>query len=261
MVRQNTSGRKPYKDLTFTDDYMFCRVLENDLELARQLLEVVLDKKIRKVELADPQHTISVDSDSRSVRLDVYLEDDAGTVFDLEMQTAHKDILPKRSRYYQSIMDIDHLATGMSYDELPETYVIFICMFDPCGKGLARYEFRSLCRDNPEIELADGTRKVFLNGREPASDLTRYIRESVNKAKTNRRWEREYVTVAEKIREERAEAAAEAHASSKAEDVNVLVEKLGMSVEEACDLLGCSIASYMSWRDEAGVLSDESLIS
>lgn len=225
VTNRITSGRKPYKELTFTDDYMFCKILANDMELCRQLLEVILDKDIRKVELVDAQHTVSISSDIRSVRFDVYLNDDAGTVFDLEMQALRKPELPKRSRYYQSITDIDHLGAGMSYGALPEMYVIFICTFDPFYKGLPRYEFRNLCLEEPRLELEDGTKKVFINaksesndisselrslldylcGMDPNSDLTRYISDSIERAKNNRRWERDYVTFDEKLKEEREE--------------------------------------------------------
>lgn len=218
-----TSGRKPYKDLTFTDDYMFCKILSNDPELSRKLLEVVLDKAISRVELVDPQHAISIRPDVKSVRFDVYLNDEAGTVFDLEMQALRKPEIPKRSRYYQSISDIDRLGSGMSYGALPDMYVIFICTFDPFHDGLPRYEFRNLCIENTGIELNDGTSKVFINaksqskdispelralldylcGMEPVSELTRYISASIDKAKTDHRWECEYVTFEEKLREER----------------------------------------------------------
>ncbi len=217
--------RKTYQELTFTDDYMFCKVLSNDLELSRQLLELLLDRDIRKVELADPQHEISITSDIRSVRFDVYLNDEEGTVYDLEMQTANSRILPRRSRYYHSITDIAHLTRGESFSELPDSYVIFICTFDPFGKDLARYEFRNLCVEDPTIDLGDGAYKVFINakgreekvsgdmrafldylcGKKPSSELTHYIASSIEAAKGNKTWERDFMTFEEKMREEREE--------------------------------------------------------
>ena len=44
---------KEYNELDFTDDFMFCMILENNLELCKELLELILDIKIKKVELAD----------------------------------------------------------------------------------------------------------------------------------------------------------------------------------------------------------------
>ena len=221
--------RKAYKDLTFTDDYMFCRILENDPEICRRLLELILDKDISRVELVDAQHSLSITSDIHSVRFDVYLNDEEGTVFDIEMQTVNKMEIPRRSRYYQGIIDIDHLGSGMGYEDLPDSYIIFICTFDMFGRGLSRYEFEEICKDDPTLKLGDGTHKVFINalgkrdelsddmmalldylcGEEPASDLTREIEERIVEAKSNRRWEREYVLFEEKLKKEREAGFAE----------------------------------------------------
>ena len=67
---------------------------------------------------------------SKGIRLDIYVEDDDNTVFNLEMQTTTYKELPKRSRYYQGIIDLNMIEKGESYDILKESYVIFICTFD-----------------------------------------------------------------------------------------------------------------------------------
>lgn len=125
-MRKNTSNFKPYQQLTFTDDYMFCRIMSSDPELCRKLIELLIGRPVEKVEFISSQWTVSIDSDIKSIRFDVYLRDEAGTVIDLEMQVIHKPALPRRSRYYQSVNDIDHLSRGMDYDQLPDSYVIFI---------------------------------------------------------------------------------------------------------------------------------------
>lgn len=244
MTYKRTKTRKAYQDLTFTDDYMFCKVLSNDLELCRQLLELILEKDIRKVELADAQHEISITSDIKSVRLDVFLNDEDGTVFDLEMQTVSRRILPRRSRYYHSISDIDYLTSGASYAELPDSYVIFICTFDPFEAGLARYEFRNLCIGDSSIELGDGTCKVFINaksskeqvsgemrafldylcGKEPTSELTHYIADSIRAAKGNKTWERDFMRFEELLKEEKAESLKEGIALGRQEGETLLAE-------------------------------------
>ena len=276
MDTKLASGRKPYKDLTFTDDYMFCRILSNDLELSRQLLEVILDKEIGRVELADSQHTITITSDVKSVRFDVYLNDEAGTVFDLEMQALRKPEIPKRSRYYQSISDIGRLGAGTSYGSLPDMYVIFICTFDPFCKGLPRYEFRNLCIEAPGIELEDGTRKVFINakseskdispelralldylcGMEPRSDLRKYISESIKMVKTGHRWERDYGTFEEKLREEhkagKEEGLKEGREEGLFESVIRLMDKKGLSLEEACDIIGLPVEKCWEHKGNRG---------
>ena len=97
------------------------------------------------------------------IRLDVYVEDAAGTVYDIEMQVTSKRNLPKRSRYYQSIIDLNSISKGAKYSDLRKSYVIFICMFDLFGKGLPIYTFKNKCVEDPKLELGDETVKVFVN--------------------------------------------------------------------------------------------------
>mgnify|MGYP000155203966 CR=1 FL=1 len=81
------------------------------------------------------------------------------------MQVERKPALGKRSRYYQSQMDMEMLLTGEDYTELPNTYAIFICDFDPFGKDKYRYTFRTTCQESENVDLEDGRTTVFLNTR------------------------------------------------------------------------------------------------
>ena len=83
---------------------MFCTVLE-DKEKCREFLERVLGKKIAKLELSQKQRVIDVRYESKGIRLDVYVEDTDGNVYDIEMQTVKIGDIGKRSRYYHSEMD------------------------------------------------------------------------------------------------------------------------------------------------------------
>ena len=152
-----------YSELKFTNNFIFCKVLENNLDLCKELLELILKVKIKKVVLADKEKTLDVTPDGKSVRFDVYVEDAAGTVYDIEMQVTAKRNLPKRSRYYQSMIDLNSISKGAKYNDLRKSYVIFICMFDPFGKDLPIYTFRNKCVEEPKLELGDDTAKVFIN--------------------------------------------------------------------------------------------------
>lgn len=101
----------------------------------------------------------------KGVRLDVYAKDEKQTRYNVEMQVERKPTLGKRSRYYQSQMDMEMLLTGEDYTELPNTYVIFICDFDPFGKDKYRYTFRTTCQESENVDLEDGRTTVFLNTR------------------------------------------------------------------------------------------------
>ena len=52
-----------------------------------------------------------------------------------------REDIGKRTRYYQSMIDIDSLLKGAVYSELKESYVIFICTSDPFESGLPVYTF------------------------------------------------------------------------------------------------------------------------
>ncbi|MFC2385222.1 MAG: Rpn family recombination-promoting nuclease/putative transposase, partial [Hoylesella saccharolytica] len=84
-------------------------------------------------------------------------------VFDIEIQTSIPPDLGKRTRYYQSMMDSDNLLKGQNYNDLKESYVIFICLSDPFKLGLPVYTFKNICEENPAAELNDKSYKVFYN--------------------------------------------------------------------------------------------------
>ncbi|MDE7271936.1 MAG: Rpn family recombination-promoting nuclease/putative transposase [Lachnospiraceae bacterium] len=144
-----------YSELTFTNNFVFCKVLENNLDLCGQLLELILGVAIERVELADKEKVLDITPDGKSVRLDIYVEDDVSTVYNIEMQVAPKRNLPKRSRYYQGMIDLNSIEKGARYNVLKKSYVIFVCMFDPFKENLPVYTFTNRCKEMLELELGD----------------------------------------------------------------------------------------------------------
>ena len=206
---------KRYEELTFTDDFMFCKVLSNNLGLCKELLELILGIRIRKVVMANSQQTISITADAKSVRLDVYVEDDEHSIYDVEMETSKRKNLPKRSRYYQGMIDLNIIERGEKYEKLKKSFVIFICLKDPFGKGLHVYTFENRCREMPELILGDETMKVFVNAAgteddvsEEMKDFLHYLKNgtgesslsneidtAVRKARAHVEWRSEYMTL------------------------------------------------------------------
>ncbi len=119
-----------WEELSISNDFLFGKVMQNP-ELCKELLQRILpDLNIERIEYPELQKNINVDMDAHSVRLDVYVKDDKETVYDIEMQVSHTKELPKRSWYYQSMIDLQLIDKGQLYDELKRSYVIFICPFD-----------------------------------------------------------------------------------------------------------------------------------
>ncbi|MCR5671340.1 MAG: PD-(D/E)XK nuclease family transposase [Butyrivibrio sp.] len=97
------NNRKEYEDLTFADNFMFCKVLSENESLCKEFVECIIGRKIGNIVKNDKEKAIEMTPDGRGVRLDVYFEDDETRIYDIEMQTTKKDSIPKRSRYYQDI--------------------------------------------------------------------------------------------------------------------------------------------------------------
>ena len=202
---------KPIEELTFTDDYTFGYVMRNE-EICKGLLERLLDIKIDRLEFPKLQKSIAPHYASKGVRLDVYVQDST-RVFDIEIQNSLDDELPTRTRYYQSMMDIDLLLKGRKYSELKESFVIFVCQDDFFGEDLPCYTFSNLCHEKLTVELGDKTHKVIFNaaafdrekdmerksileyikGKKPTSDFTKQIHRIVERTKENQAFRGEYM--------------------------------------------------------------------
>ncbi|NBJ83873.1 Rpn family recombination-promoting nuclease/putative transposase, partial [bacterium 1XD42-94] len=95
-----------WEELSISNDFLFGKVMQNP-ELCKELLQRILpDLNIERIEYPELQKSINMDMDARSVRLDVYVKDEKEVVYDIEMQVSHTKELPKRSRYYQSMIDL-----------------------------------------------------------------------------------------------------------------------------------------------------------
>ena len=90
---------KPFEELTYADNFLFGEVMQDET-ISKNILEIILGVKIRKVVIVEKEKHIDNVPDRKSIRLDVYLEDDENTVYDIEMQIDNKYDTPKRSRYY-----------------------------------------------------------------------------------------------------------------------------------------------------------------
>lgn len=152
---------KKFEELTFTDHYMFEKVLQ-DSEICKELLERLLKIRIERLEYPQIEKTISPYYETKGVRLDVYLRD-SDRIFDIELQNATDFSLPLRTRYYQSMLDTDNLLKGQHYSQLPESFIIFICSYDPFGLGLPIYTFQNRCNEEESLFLNDRSTRKFFN--------------------------------------------------------------------------------------------------
>ena len=154
--------QKPFEELTISDDFMFCKVMEYE-PICKEFLEMFFNTKIEKITYLSSQNTITTNFGAKTVRLDVLVKDKAGTSYDIEMQVGNEYNIPKRMRYYQAVLDVAFLDKGYSYKVLNECFIIFVCLFDSIGSNRAVYTFENTCLEDKNILLQDGTKKIILN--------------------------------------------------------------------------------------------------
>ena len=171
--------KRSIEDLTIADDFMFGAVM-SDPKLCKPLLEYILDIKIKRIEYPELQKIIDKRYESKGIRLDVYVEDDKNTVYNIEIQTTSNKNLPKRMRYYQGLIDLHTIDKGEDYIKLKKSFVIFICTYDPFCEGRYIYTFRNHCDDDESIKFDDDAIKVVVNAKGKIGNISEELKDTLN---------------------------------------------------------------------------------
>ena len=270
---------KRWEDLTITDDFMFCKVM-SDPDICKELLEILLHIKIERLEFQEPQKSFKLTSESRGIRLDVYVKD-SNRVFDIELQTTNERNLELRTRYYQGVMDISELKKGELFSNMKESYIIFICMFDPFGADIPIYTVKQTFAENDKLIFNDKTHKIFYNVKafekiandvetkafleylckhQPTSKFTDTLERAVYRNRNNQNWRKDYMTLAYNLSLAAEKAAKKAAKKAREEGISIgrnegislgaqqkAIETakkflaMGLSVEQVADGTGLSI--------------------
>ena len=173
----------PLKELPLRNDFMFGQVMRNP-RICKLFLEALLGKQIDRIQYIDRQKDLKDGWLSHGIRLDVYLKDKLGTVYNIEMQATGEPGQERRVRYYQSGIDRYELESGDPYFELSESYIIFLCDFDYYKKGLAVYERVSYLKGT-DLEYNDGSHAMFLNSHYETGNAKPEILEFLDYIRTN----------------------------------------------------------------------------
>ena len=226
----NTIRKRTLQDLTIRDNFMFAAVMMQG-DNCKCLLEIILGIEIERVEVSY-EKSIVYNPECKGVRLDVYAKNADNTRYDVEMQVAGAD-LGKRIRYYHSQMDMELLLSGEPYEELPTSYVIFVCNFDPFDQGKYCYTFENHCMEVDGLTLGNGCRSILLNAKginveevspqlaaflefiredtptndtEAADEFVKKLQNTVRKVKRDRELGQRYMFLEDLLRQERKQA-------------------------------------------------------
>ena len=189
--------------------------------------------------------------------------------------------LPKRTRYYQAMLDTDMLQKGQDYDELSPTYIIFFCLFDFFEDSQRIYTFKRRCLENIEIELADEAAIMFLNtlgtkgdvspdiqslfdyinNNTVTSNFTREVADTITEIKNDKKVRDSYMTYEMRIKDIREESLAEGEAigipkgeaKQKLRVAKLMLAKGSYSLQEIIELSGLSIDDIEKLKNDMHV--------
>ena len=157
--------KKELKDLNLLDRFLFAEAME-DKEIMESVVRIILNDDILIKETPHAEHEKRRGPLSKYVKLDVWAVDTNDNVYDTEVQKKNTKNLPKRSRFYQGIIDSGFLEPGdIDYNKLNNIYIIIITPFDLFGEDEYMYTFKMKCEECDGLELNDGATRIFLNTR------------------------------------------------------------------------------------------------
>ena len=268
-----------FEDLKISNDFMFKEVMKSNKELCKRLVGSIMQQEIEDIVYIDTEKTLQPYYDSRGIRLDVILADENHTRYNLEMQArnviskAGVALLPKRTRYYKSVIDMDMLKKGQDFDQLNPLVLIFICTFDFYKEGRYVYTFKSRCLENLELELANDVTVKLVNAKgnqgqindllknflqyvmtnKPVDDFTKDVERQVWAVKNDKKAREEYMVLQAKIREHEIVAFEAGEAQGEANQIVAMVERKmkfkNMTCEEAMDDLDCTPKERQAYYD------------
>lgn len=142
------------------DDDFMSKIFEDKM-CAQFLLQIILDRQDLQVQMVHTQHDVK-NLQGRSIRLDIIATDTTGRIYNIEIQRSDKGASIKRARYNSSLLDANVTEPGDEYENLAESYVIFITENDVLQAGLPIYHIDCTIRETGAI-FADEAHIIYVN--------------------------------------------------------------------------------------------------
>ena len=152
------------KFLGISNDVVF-KIVFCQQYFAKKLIEKTLNQNIGNITYIDPEKDFLEGIYKKDVKLDIYVEDDLGNCFDIEMQNYQRkdDSIPLRMRYYLKMMDGNCLKKKENYNKLFYAHTIAICNYPIYTKDKRRFSFISFDEDEKDIEQEWNIKNVYLS--------------------------------------------------------------------------------------------------
>ena len=158
---QESEIKQVIRSLCMMNNRFMNFMLDGNKEAAQVFLRVILEDdkiKVRNVRIQSFIQNIY----GHSSQLDILAQDSEGRYFNVEVQRSDEGAPARRARFYSSILDTHFLQPGKLYEELPDTYVIFITENDVLHDNLPLYNIRRRIDENAKC-FEDGSRIIYVN--------------------------------------------------------------------------------------------------
>ena len=241
-----------WETIGISNDFVFCKIMQDEALLSELIHRILPDLRFKELRIQS-QKSVEIGVDIHGVRFDIFVTLEDGSIVEIEMQVLDNGNLPKRLRFYSSMADTQMLEKGMVYSRLRDSFVIMICPFDFYGEGRHIYTFTNRCKEDHALEMGDGTTKIVLNalgtmddvsdklrafldyvaGKTVDDEYVRKLDEAVRKARANKEWRREYMTLMMRDLENQEMGAEKAHKEKIAE--MLMKGKTPEAIADFCD--------------------------
>lgn len=162
LERQETL--KAIKKLNLLDDNLMTLVFDRNIEATELLLNVILQRSDLKVlEVVAQREYKNPMPGGRSITIDIYAKDGKDKVYDIEVQRASAGADVHRARFHSSMIDTKMLKAGQEFNEIHDSYVIFITASDVMGAGCSLYHIDRMIKETGTY-FGDGSHIIYVNG-------------------------------------------------------------------------------------------------
>ena len=151
--------REVIRELTMMSDALMRNVLKEPA-CTEYMLQVILEKEIKITDVVIQEDHKNLRG--RSAILDCVAKDEDGRRYNLEVQQERSGAAPRRARYHSGILDANTLNHGEDYDQLPETFIIFITREDVMKAGLPVYHIERKIEETKEA-FGDQAHILYVN--------------------------------------------------------------------------------------------------
>ena len=249
------------------DDAFMKRCLKDNIPAVECILQIIMERpdlSVLSVQIEDTIPSLT----GRGIRMDVHAVDENGAEYDIEVQRADQGAGAKRARFNSSLLDLNSLGKGSTYENLPHTYVIFITEHDVWKHGLARYHVNRVIEELRQ-PFDDGSHIMYVNGEYHGNDsmgalmhdfrsddaedmMLPPLKEVVERYKTNPKEVAAMCGELEKwSQEERAEGWKAGRAEGHADIVKAMLRR-HMSVKDIVEITGLSAVQIEQLSHQMG---------